>query len=122
MRSLLASSAGTALDYALLTTMSYALGVRTVLATALATTSGATLNFFLNRRYAFGPQRTPVGAQAVRFVLAIGLLLAVHALTVAFLRDRLGVPLLVAKVCCDLVFLVAGQLILLRTVVFRASV
>jgi putative flippase GtrA len=117
-RSLLASCVGTAVDYALLTTATMVFGVRTVLAAALGTSTGATINFLINRRFAFRTHTTPIGPQAVRYVVAIGLLLCVHALCVAALRDRAGVPLLVAKVGCDLLFLVAGQLLVLRYVVF----
>jgi len=120
VRSLLASSVGTAADYALLTTSILVFGVRTVLGAALGTTTGAVINFFLNRRFAFGAHRAPVGPQLVRYVLVIATLLALHAVSLAALRDRAGVPLLAAKVSCDLVFLLAGQLLVLRHVVFPA--
>jgi len=115
---MLANSVGTAVDYALLMTATMVFGVRTVFAAGFATTSGATINFLLNRRVAFGQHGSPIRPQALRFAVVIGLLLAVHAVSVAALRDRLGVPLLVAKVACDVVLLVAAQLVLLRTVVF----
>ncbi len=120
LRSLLASSVGTAVDYALLTTSVLIFGVRTVLGAVLGTTTGALINFFLNRRFAFAAHRTPVGPQLLRYVIVIAALLAVHAVSLAALRDRAGVPLLAAKVACDLVFLVGGQLLLLRHVVFPA--
>jgi putative flippase GtrA len=107
-------------DYALLTTSTLLFGVRTVLGAALGTTTGAIINFLLNRRFAFGQHAAPVGPQLLRYTVAIAALLGVHALCLAALRDRLGVPLLAAKVACDLTFMVAGQLLLLRHVVFPA--
>lgn len=109
---------GSVIDYALLFGLTHFAGAPTVLAAITGLFVGATFNFAMNRRFAFGDRKGPVGAQALRYALGIGTLLLVHTALLSTLVDRGLLPLLAAKPLCDLVVLGAGQLVVLRLFVF----
>lgn len=119
LRSATLNAFGSALDYSVALSLVSVMGVATPLGTAAGVMTGATFNFFANRRFAFGDAScAPVGRQALRFVTAIGTLMVIHALAVWMLRDRLGVPFVPAKMAADVVLLGATQPFVLRYFVF----
>ena len=81
--------------------------------------TGATINFFVNRRFAFR-DRGDVRREAARYVLATGAAMVVHASVVYVLADRWHVSYVIAKLCADVLVFFFGNLALLRLIVFPA--
>lgn len=79
---------------------------------------GAVWAFFANRRFAFPDSRGKLSAQALRYGVATGGAMLVHAALVGWLADRVGVPVVLAKLGADVAVFTVGQLLLLRYVVF----
>jgi len=81
---------------------------------------GSTVAFIGNRRYAFRSSARAWLPEALRFVAGTGVGMVVHALLVRTLADRLGVPVVLAKLTSDVCVFTFGQLLLLRFFVFPA--
>jgi putative flippase GtrA len=81
---------------------------------------GSTVAFIGNRRYAFRSSARAWFPEALRFVAGTGVGMVVHALLVRTLADRLGVPVVLAKLVSDVCVFTFGQLLLLRFFVFPA--
>jgi putative flippase GtrA len=81
---------------------------------------GSTVAFVGNRRYAFRSSARAWLPEALRFVAGTGVGMVVHALLVRTLADRLGVPVVLAKLASDVCVFTFGQLLLLRFFVFPA--
>ena len=116
--SVLASACGSVLDLAILLLGAHLIGLSAPLAAACGVAGGATANFLLTRRFAFGAQRQDLAGAALRFAAGTSLLIAIHAAVVAELT-RIAVPLLVAKYGADISVLLGGNLLLVRYFVFR---
>lgn len=113
------NAVGSALDYATVLLLVSALGLPTVVGTASGLVLGGAWNFLLNRNVVFADRiQRHVAHEAVRFAGALSVLIVAHAAAVWFLRDRLGVPLLLAKMIADFTLLGTTQPFLLRYFVF----
>ncbi len=124
LRSLAINAFGSALDYSTVLLLVVALGLPTAFGTVTGLVLGAVWNFSLNRSVVFADRvKRHLAHEAVRFAGALSILIAAHAVAVWFLRDRLGVPLVLAKMAADFVLLGTTQPFLLRYFVFpRARV
>lgn len=118
VRSLCIGAVASAVDYSIVWALGVAVGIPSAFAAASGLTVGTTVNFALNRRFAFGDCASGFGAAALRYAAAFGALMLVHASAVGVMADRFGVPLLLAKLLADVTLLSGGQLLLLRYVVF----
>jgi len=79
---------------------------------------GGTFAFVANRTVAFTDARGTLREQLARFVLSTGAAMAVHAALVHALADRLGLPVIAAKLVADVAVFSVGQMLVLRYVVF----
>lgn len=79
---------------------------------------GCTFAFVANRLVAFTDARGTLREQVVKFILSTSGAMVVHAALVYALADRLGVPLVIAKLSSDFAVFTIGQLFMLRYVVF----
>ncbi|HVP61112.1 MAG TPA: GtrA family protein [Myxococcaceae bacterium] len=81
---------------------------------------GSTVAFLGNRRFAFRSSATALLPEALRFLAGTMAGMLVHAALVRTLADRLGVPVVLAKLVSDVCVFTFGQLLLLRFFVFPA--
>jgi putative flippase GtrA len=79
---------------------------------------GSTVAFLGNRRFAFRSAATAWRPEALRFVAGTAVGMGVHAMLVRTLADRVGVPVVLAKLVSDVCVFTFGQLLLLRFFVF----
>lgn len=79
---------------------------------------GSTFTFFANRHFAFRDHNPKLAPQAAKFVVATFVGMLVHAQFVYIFADRLGVPVVLAKLGADLLVFTVGQMLLLRYFVF----
>jgi putative flippase GtrA len=79
---------------------------------------GSTFTFFMNRHFAFRDHNPKLAPQALKFVVATGICMVIHGGLVSFLRDRQGVPVVLAKLIADICVFSIGQLLVLRYLVF----
>jgi putative flippase GtrA len=96
------------------------LHVPTAGAAMLGVAVGSTVAFLGNRRFAFRSSARAVVPEALRFLAGTLVGMAVHAMMVRTLADRLGVPVVLAKLVSDVCVFTFGQLLLLRFFVFPA--
>lgn len=118
VRSLAIGAVASCVDYSLVWVCAVLMGVPSAVAAACGLSVGTTVNFGLNRRFAFGDSHHPLGGAALRYAAAFGALMLVHASAVGAMADRFGVPILLAKLLADVTLLLGGQLLLLRYIVF----
>lgn len=116
-RSLMIGAVSTALD---LTTggLVLLLGGPTRAAAMSGTTVGSTFSYFANRHFAFKDHKEPVAKSGLKFFLMQAVLGIMHGQVVVWLRDGLGVPYLIAKMCGDLLVVTGPQLLLMRYFIF----
>lgn len=81
---------------------------------------GSTVAFLGNRRFAFRSSACAWMPEALRFLAGTLAGMGVHAMLVRTLADRLGVPVVLAKLVSDVCVFTFGQLLLLRFFVFPA--
>ena len=81
---------------------------------------GSTVAFLGNRRFAFRSSARALVPEALRFVSGTAVGMLVHAALVRTLADRVGVPVVLAKLVSDVCVFTFGQLLLLRFFVFPA--
>lgn len=118
-RSLAINTIGSAIDYATVLLLVSALGLPTPVGTVTGLALGGTWNFLLNRNVVFADRvQRHFAHEAVRFGGALAILSAGHAVAVWFLRERLGVPLVLAKMVADFTLLGTTQPFVLRYFVF----
>ncbi|HZA13059.1 MAG TPA: GtrA family protein, partial [Myxococcaceae bacterium] len=79
---------------------------------------GSTLTFFANRHFAFRDHNPNLAPQAAKFVLTTLAAMLVHAQVVYLFADRLDIPVVLAKLCADVIVFTVGHLLLLRYFVF----
>ena len=79
---------------------------------------GSTLTFFANRRFAFRDQSPEVGPQFLKFAGSTAIAMVIHATLVGMLADRVGINVVLAKLCADVLVFSVGQLLILRYIVF----
>ncbi|MFN0060983.1 MAG: GtrA family protein [Myxococcaceae bacterium] len=117
-RSLAVGALATLVDIGVLLFCDRWLGLMTPISAAIGVMVGATLTFFLNRHFAFRDHHPELAPQAMKFVVATGGCMVIHATLVGLMRDRAGVPVVLAKLVADLLVFSVGQLLLFRYVVF----
>ena len=120
-RSLQVGAVATVVDICVMLVCVRALRLPTPVGAAAGVAIGSTLAFFLNRHFAFRAQGTPVAGQAVRFIISTLIAMSIHAPLVGILADRFDVPVVVAKLCADVLVFSIGQLLVLRFLVFKKS-
>jgi putative flippase GtrA len=119
LKSWLIGGLGAAVDYALVWTLAGRNNLPTFAAALAGLLVGSSVNFVANRLLVFRDARqSQVGTQAARFAALMAGLFLAHAFTVAFARDTIGVPLLLAKMGADLLYFGPGYPFLLRWLVF----
>ena len=79
---------------------------------------GGTFAFFANRHFAFRDHTPQLAPQAAKFIAATSGAMLIHAVFVWFLADKLGTPVVIAKLIADVAVFSVGQLLVLRYVVF----
>lgn len=116
-RSLMIGVVSTTLD---LTTGSLILwlGGHTRIAAMSGTTVGSTFTYFANRHFAFKDHKEPVAKSGLKFFLMQAVLGIVHGQVTVWLRDGLGIPYVIAKMCADLLVVTFPQLWLMRNFIF----
>lgn len=117
-RSLLVGAGATAIDVAVLLLMVRLLRATTPVAAMTGVLVGGTFAFLANRRFAFRATELPLLPQAIRYAVATGAAMLVHAALVTFLADRVGISVVLAKLAADLLVFSVGQLLVLRFFVF----
>ena len=120
-RSLQVGALATVVDICVLLVCKKALKLPTPVGAAAGVAIGSTIAFFLNRRWAFRAQGTPVAGQAVKFLISTLIAMSIHAPLVGILADRLDVPVVVAKLIADVLVFSIGQLLAMRFLIFRKS-
>jgi putative flippase GtrA len=120
-RSLQVGALATVVDVCVLLICKKVLKLPTPVGAAIGVAIGSTLAFFLNRSFAFRAQGTPVTGQAVKYIISTLIAMSIHAPLVGILADWLDVPVVVAKLCADVLVFSIGQLLVLRFLVFRKT-
>jgi putative flippase GtrA len=79
------------------------------------------INFLVNRRFAFRDCPAPLGVQVLRYAVSVGFLIALHASWMTLSVDGLQIPLFAAKLAGDFLVFGVSLPILLRTFVFSMT-
>ena len=118
MRSLAIGAVASACDYGVLLLCAWGAGWPSAWCAMFGLSVGATVNFLLNRRFAFTDSQGSIAGSAFRYAAAIGCLMVAHASAVGMLTDRAQIHIVASKLISDVTLLAGGQLLLLRYVVF----
>ena len=118
--SLMVGAVATLVDVGVLVASIRWLHVPTAGAAMLGVAVGSTVAFVGNRRFAFRTSAQAWAPEALRFLAGTAAGMGVHAMLVRTLADRLGVPVVLAKLVSDVCVFTFGQLLLLRFFVFPA--
>ena len=116
--SLMVGAVATLVDVGVLLAALRWLHASTAKAAMLGVAVGSTVAFLGNRRFAFRSSARAWLPEALRFLLGTLAGMSVHAMLVRTLADRLGVPVVLAKLASDVCVFTFGQLLLLRFFVF----
>ena len=116
--SLLVGAVATGVDVAVLLAAIRWLRASTAEGAMLGVAVGSTVAFLGNRRFAFRSSARAWRPEALRFLLGTLAGMSVHAMLVRTLADRVGVPVVLAKLASDVCVFTFGQLLLLRFFVF----
>jgi putative flippase GtrA len=108
----------TLLDLTVLLMLVKGLRLPNPLAAMAGVAVGATFSFFANRQLAFTDRSAELAPQALKFAWATALGMGAHGVVVYQLADRLGMPVVLAKLAADVVVFSVGQLLVLRYLVF----
>jgi putative flippase GtrA len=117
-RSLAVGALATGMDIMILLVCVRSFGLPNPVGAAIGVSFGATFTFFANKRFAFRDHRPTVGPQMAKFAGATAGSMLLHASFVGIMADRLGVPVVLAKIIADVAVFSVGQLLLLRYLVF----
>ncbi|HEY3447993.1 MAG TPA: GtrA family protein [Myxococcales bacterium] len=118
-RSLGSGLVSTAVDVAVLLVAVHALGLRTVPASTLGVVAGCAVSFMLNKYVAFRDGGSPLLPQLGKYAATVVAATLVHVSLMGTLVDHLHVPLLPAKLLCDLLVFTCGCLLVMRLFIFR---
>ncbi|MHB1845371.1 MAG: GtrA family protein [Deltaproteobacteria bacterium] len=118
IRSLLIGAVASACDLATLIFLVQVVSIDPVPGAALGVAVGATVNFILNRRFAFKDSKGKLGPQLFKYTLTVGAEMSVHATVVFFLSDQWGVNYILAKLTADVLVFAVANLAVLRLFVF----
>jgi putative flippase GtrA len=121
-RSLVVGALATALDVAVLVLCVRRLGLSNPEGAMAGVAVGATFAFFANRHFAFRDHNPQLVPQAAKFISATAIAMIFHAAFVWLLADKLRTPVVIAKLIADVAVFSAGQLLLLRYLVFPKRV
>ncbi len=121
-RSLAMGGLATILDVLVLLLCVHAFRMPNPLAAMVGVTLGAVFTFFANRHFAFRDHRPQLAPQVVKFAIATGTSMFLHAGLVWLLADHFGWHVVIAKLCADVLVFSVGQLFLLRYLVFPKHV
>lgn len=116
--SLMVGAVATLVDVGVLLAALRWLHASTAEAAMLGVAVGSTVAFLGNRRFAFRSFARSWAPEALRFLAGTLTGMGVHAMLVRTLADRLGVPVVLAKLVSDVCVFTFGQLLLLRFFVF----
>ncbi len=117
-RSLAVGAIATAIDILILLVCVRRLGLSNPEGAMCGVAVGATFAFFANRHFAFRDHTPQLAPQAAKFIASTGVAMLIHAAFVWFLADRLGTPVVIAKLIADVAVFSVGQLLVLRYLVF----
>jgi len=118
--SLLVGAVATAVDVGVLVAAMRWLHASSAGGAMLGVAVGSTVAFLGNRRFAFRSSARAWVPEALRFIAGTTVGMLVHAALVHTLADRVGVPVVLAKLVSDVCVFTFGQLLLLRFFVFPA--
>ena len=116
--SLMVGAVATLVDVGVLLSSIRWLHASTAEGAMLGVAVGSTVAFLGNRRFAFRSSARAWKPEALRFLAGTLAGMGVHAMMVRTLADRLGVPVVLAKLVSDVCVFTFGQLLLLRFFVF----
>ena len=116
--SLMVGAVATLVDVGVLLAAMRWLHASTAEGAMLGVAVGSTVAFLGNRRFAFRSSAQALAPEALRFLAGTLAGMGVHAMLVRTLADRLGVPVVLAKLASDVCVFTFGQLLLLRFFVF----
>jgi len=116
--SLIGGLVGTVFDLGLVIALVQAAHFNPAAAAPLGVALGATANFFFNKILAFKDSHGHTGTQYLRFIGGTALAAGVHAGLVHLLTNKLGLFYVFSKLIADMLVFTAGNLVLLRFVVF----
>ena len=117
-RSLAVGAVATVLDIAVLLVCVKAFRLPNPVGAMVGVLCGSTFTFFANRHFAFRDHNPNLAPQAAKFVLTTIAAMLVHAQIVYVVADRLDVPVVLAKLCADVLVFTVGHMLLLRYFVF----
>lgn len=118
--SLLVGAVATIVDVAVLLAAMRWLHASSAGGAMLGVAVGSTVAFLGNRRFAFRSSARAWVPEALRFLAGTTVGMLLHAALVQTLADRVGVPVVLAKLASDVCIFTFGQLLLLRFFVFPA--
>lgn len=118
--SLLVGAVATAVDVAVLLAAIRWLHASSAGGAMLGVAVGSTVAFLGNRTFAFRSSAQAWVPEALRFLAGTTVGMLLHAALVRTLADRVGVPVVLAKLISDVCVFTFGQLLLLRFFVFPA--
>ena len=116
--SLMVGAVATLVDVVVLLAAMRWLHASTAEGAMLGVAVGSTVAFLGNRRFAFRSSAQAWAPEALRFLAGTLVGMGVHAMLVRTFADRLGVPVVLAKLVSDVCVFTFGQLLLLRFFVF----
>ncbi len=117
-RSLAIGAVATVLDIAVGLTCLNVFRLSTRPGAMLGVAIGATFTFFANRHFAFKDRSQALASPALKFLAATAVSMVIHGQLVVMMRDRFGIPFVLAKIIADIGVFSVGQLLLLRFLVF----
>lgn len=118
--SLMVGAVATLVDVGVLLGAIRWLNASTAAGAMLGVAVGSTVAFLGNRRFAFPGSASAWVPEALRFFAGTTAGMLLHAALVRALADRVGVPVVLAKLASDVCVFTIGQLLLLRFFVFPA--
>ncbi|MGZ6162817.1 MAG: GtrA family protein [Myxococcaceae bacterium] len=118
--SLLVGAVATAVDVVVLLAAIRWLHASSAGGAMLGVAVGSTVAFLGNRRFAFRSAARSWIPEALRFIAGTTVGMLLHAALVRTLADRMGLPVVLAKLISDVCVFTFGQLLLLRFFVFPA--
>jgi putative flippase GtrA len=116
--SLIGGLVATAFDLGLVIALVQLAHFNPAAAAPLGVTLGATVNFFINKLFAFKDSDGHTGLQLLRFLGGTMLAAGVHAGLVHLLTNKLGLFYVFSKLIADVLVFSVGNLLLLRFFVF----
>jgi putative flippase GtrA len=117
-RSMAISSAATVVDVTVLVICVEVFRLPNPVAAMVGVSCGSLVTFFANRHFAFRDHNPELVPDVLKFVLTTLVAMVIHALIVYALANRLRVPVVIAKLCADILVFSVGQLLALRYIVF----